>query len=112
MESPSELLSESNARDRFNNWVAIAVALFAAFMARTKVTDDNIVQAMLQAKSDAVDTWSEYQSNRIKHQLLEHARDQATTAGLSASAQATKVSDHQLSHYQPEIERYTTDGQD
>jgi hypothetical protein len=28
-------------------------------MAVTKVKDDNIVQAMLQAKSDAVDKWGE-----------------------------------------------------
>jgi len=54
MENPSELLPETNARDRLNNWIAISVALLAAFMAITKVKDDNIVQAMLQAKTDAV----------------------------------------------------------
>src|SRR5437016_7706851 len=108
MENPSELLPESGdkGRDQLNNWIAVSVAILAAFMAVTKVKDDNIVQAMLQAKSDAVDTWNEYQSKRIKHHLLELARDQATTARLSASAQATKVIDDQLSHYQSEIERY------
>ena len=89
MESPSELLSESNARDRFNNWVAIAVALLAAFMAITKVKDDNLVQAMLQAKSDAVDTWSEYQSKRIKHHLSELGRDQ--TAAPHADVEQSRL---------------------
>src|SRR5436853_5105038 len=107
MESPSELLSESNARDRFNNWVAIAVALFAAFMAVTKVKDDNIVQAMLQAKSDAVDTWSEYQSKRIKHHLTELGRDQDNALRLTiAQPTAAAQLEEQAKHYDSEIARY------
>ena len=43
-------LDRSEAKDRFNNWVAISVAIISVFMAITKVKDDNIVQAMLQAK--------------------------------------------------------------
>jgi len=57
MESLMEINTKSEAKDRLNTWVAISVALLASFMAVTKVKDDNIVQAMLQAKSDAVDTW-------------------------------------------------------
>ncbi|MBO0799681.1 MAG: DUF4337 family protein, partial [Blastocatellia bacterium] len=79
MENPSELLSEPESKDRFTNWVAISVAVIAAFMAVTKIKDDNIVQAMLQSKSDAVDTWSEYQSKRIKQHVLELGRDQTIT---------------------------------
>ena len=105
MENPSELLPESNARDRLNNWIAISVALLAAFMAITKVKDDNIVQAMLQAKTDAVDTWSEYQSKRIKQHMLELGRDQ--TVALRATApQAAATLDEQVKHYESEIARY------
>jgi hypothetical protein len=105
MENPSELLPETNARDRLNNWIAISVALLAAFMAITKVKDDNIVQAMLQAKTDAVDTWSEYQSKRIKHHVLELGRDQ--TIALRATApQAAAQLDEQVKHYESEIARY------
>jgi len=45
MENPSEPLPESgdNGRDRLNNWIAVSVAILAAFMAVTKVKDDNIV---------------------------------------------------------------------
>src|SRR5437588_12960590 len=95
MENPSELLAESgdNSRDRFNNWIAVSVAILAAFMAVTKVKDDNIVQAMLQAKSDAVDTWNEYQSKRIKHHLLELGQDQATAMRSNASQQSAMVLD-------------------
>src|SRR5436305_4617713 len=109
MESPSELLSESNARDRFNNWVAIAVAILAAFMAVTKVKDDNIVQAMLQDKSDAVDTWSEYQSKKIKLHVMEVGRDQAQM--LRTEQNAAKV-DEQSKRYDSEIDRYQKDAAD
>src|SRR5581483_2336225 len=110
MESPSALPSESNGRDRLNNAVAIAVALLAAFMAITKVKDDNIVQAMLQVKSDAVDTWAEYQSKRIKHHLSELGRDQ--TAALRATATASQTAalfDEQIKRYEADIARYQND---
>src|ERR1043166_3919661 len=112
MENPPELLPESNARDRFNHWVAISVALLAAFMAITKVKDDNIVQAMLQAKSDAVDTWSEYQSKRIKHHLLELGRDQTSVLRTPVPPQAAAQLDEQVKHYEAEIARYQKDESD
>ena len=105
MENPSELLPETNARDRLNNWIAISVALLAAFMAITKVKDDNIVQAMLQAKTDAVDTWSEYQAKRIKHHLLELGRDQTIALRVTAPQAAAQL-DEQVKHYESEIARY------
>src|SRR5947199_3854823 len=105
MENPSELLPETNARDRLNNWIAISVALLAAFIAINKVKDDNIVQAMLQAKTDAVDTWSEYQAKRIKHHLLELGRDQTIALRVTAP-QATAQLDEQVKHYESEIARY------
>jgi hypothetical protein len=105
MENPSELLPETNARDRLNNWIAISVALLAAFMAITKVKDDNIVQAMLQAKTDAVDTWSEYQAKRIKHHVLELGRDQTIALRVTAPQAAAQL-DEQVKHYESEIARY------
>src|SRR5215475_12618818 len=106
MESPSELLTESESKDRLTNWVAISVAVLAAFMAVTKIKDDNIVQAMLQSKSDAVDTWSEYESKRIKHHLLELGRDQTVTLRDIAAKQSSTTLDGQLKNYEAEIGRY------
>ena len=109
MDNPLELLSEpesKESKDRLINWVAISVAVLAAFMAVTKVKDDNIVQAMLQAKSDAVDTWSEYQSSRIKHHLLELGRDQTIALRESAAKQTSTMLDSQLKRYESEIERH------
>src|SRR5260370_8304485 len=114
MKNPSDLIPESGEknRDRLNNTIAVCVALLAAFMAVTKVKDDNIVQAMLQAKSDAVDTWSEYQSKRIKHELLELGRDQGTAMRAGASAQSAAVFDDQKKNYEAEMARYEKDEKD
>src|SRR5438477_5451876 len=106
MESLMEINTKSEARDRLNTWVAISVALLASFMAVTKVKDDNIVQAMLQAKSDAVDTWGEYQAKKIKQHLTELGRDQDKILRLSAPPAAVSVIDEQIKHAESEIARY------
>ncbi len=64
------------AERRLNMRVALAVAVLATFMGISKVKDDNIVQAMLQAKSDAVDTWSEFQAKSTKQHLARVTEDQ------------------------------------
>ena len=106
MEKPIEINPESTASGRLNSLVAISVALLAAFMAVTKVKDDNIVQAMLQAKSDAVDAWGEYQAKRIKHHLVELGRDQTLALSAVAAAQNASQLESQAQHYQTEIARY------
>jgi hypothetical protein len=106
METSKEITAESKTSGRLNNLVAISVALLAAFMAVTKVKDDNIVQAMLQAKSDAVDTWGEYQAKKIKHHLVELGRDQMLALRAGAAAQSTAEIETQAQHYQTEIARY------
>jgi len=109
MENPNDIISEAATKDRFNNWVAISVALLATFMAITKVKDDNIVQAMLQAKSDAVDTWSEYQAKRIKHHVMDLGRDQAIALRTVVTKKAAAQLDAQVKHYEAEIARYQKD---
>ena len=108
MENLKEELAAAKAKNRLNNWVAVSVALLSAFMAVTKVKDDNLVQAMLQTKSDAVDTWNEYQSKRIKHHLAELGLKQ--TEALQTMPMATNkgkaVLAEQALDYQTGITRY------
>ena len=108
MENPSDI-NRGEAQGRLNNAVAVLVAIVAAFMAVTKVKDDNIVQAMLQAKSDAVDTWSEYQSKRIKQHLEELGRDQSQLMRPAVPAASAAQLDEQLKRYESEIARYQKD---
>ena len=110
MENLSDLMTEKDSKNRLNNWVAVSVAILAAFMAVTKVKDDNIVQAMLQDKSDAVDTWSEYQSTRLKQHMMELGRDQTQVLRSTAASQAASQLDDQVKHYEAEIGRYEKKG--
>ncbi len=101
-----ERLDLSEAKNRLNNWVAITVAVIAVFMAITKVKDDNIVQNMLQVKSDAVDTWNEYQSKKLKHHMAELGVNQVQALQVLAQGQGSSVLLSQQKGYQDAIARY------
>ncbi|MGY8639401.1 DUF4337 family protein, partial [Bradyrhizobium sp. 14AA] len=77
-------------RDRtLNRLVAMTVVILSVFMAVANIKDDNLVQAMQLAKSDAIDTWSEYQATRTKAHIVETAKAQMVLiAGPSPSAAA------------------------
>ncbi|WP_181184088.1 DUF4337 family protein [Prosthecodimorpha hirschii] len=64
------------SRDHFNNMIAIAVALISAFMAVSKVKDDNIVQAMQKAQSEVLDNWNVYQARQQRRVLGEYMLSQ------------------------------------
>lgn len=106
MENANTAFRESESRNQLNNWIAVTVALLSSFLAVTKVKDDNVVQAMLQAKTDAVDTWSEYQSKRIKHHLIELGLDQAVALQAGASARGIAQLKDQARSYASEMTRY------
>src|SRR5947209_8807206 len=112
MENSADVNRGGDAQNRLNNAVAVMVAIVAAFMAVTKVKDDNIVQAMLQAKSDAVDTWSEYQSKRIKQHLEELGRDQSQLLRPTVPAESAARFDEQSKRSESEIARYQQDEDD
>lgn len=63
---------------RLNTRVAACVAVTATFMALCNVKDGNIVQAMEQAQTKAVDQWSYYQAKGTKQNVTESMVDQLT----------------------------------
>ncbi|TLU58939.1 MAG: DUF4337 domain-containing protein [Chlorobium sp.] len=109
MRDLQEKLDLSEAKNRINNWVAISVAILSVFMAITKVKDDNIVQAMLQAKSDAVDIWNEYQSKKIKHHLGELGLNQVQAFLALERGKGSEELSSQQKRYQETIARYQED---
>src|SRR5881227_3161860 len=101
MENPADI-NRGEAQNRLNNTVAVMVAIVAAFMAVTKVKDDNIVQAMLQAKSDSVDTWSEFQAKSTKQHLAQVTQDQFRVQRALAGARdpaAARLLDERIAFY-------------
>jgi hypothetical protein len=106
MSDLQQRLDVAETRNRLNNWVAVTVALVSVFMAVTKVKDDNIVQAMLQTKSDAVDSWNEYQSKKLKHHVAELGLNQAQALQALGLGKGTTVLAAQQKQYQDTIARY------
>lgn len=69
---------DAEAKDkRLNRMVALSVVVLSIFMGLGQVKDGNIVQAMAQAQSNAVDRWGEYQATRTKLHIDETALAQA-----------------------------------
>lgn len=60
------------AESSLNGWIALLVAICATFMALCNVKDGNVVQAMQQAQTQAVDQWSFYQAKSTKQHLAEN----------------------------------------
>lgn len=104
-----ERLDLSEAKNRLNNWVAISVAIISVSMAITKVKDDNIVQNMLQAKSDAVDTWNEYQSKKVKQHMAELGLNQVRALLVIVLGKGSAELSSQQKQYQDAIARYQTE---
>lgn len=109
MENLQERLDTAETKNRLNNYIALAVAVISVFLAVTKVKDDNIVQAMLQAKSDAVDTWNEYQSKKLKHHLAEFGLNQVQALQALAPGKGTELLAAQQKQYRDSIARYQTE---
>lgn len=99
-------LDSSEERNALNNKVAVAVAVISVFMAVCKVKDDNIVQAMLQAKSDQVDTWNEYQAKKLKQHLAELGMHQVAAIQALAPRESSEALKHQQREYADSIARY------
>src|SRR5258705_13214416 len=81
-----EIEIDAQAKDRrLGRMVALSVVVMSIFMGLSQVKDGNIVQAMEQAQSNAVDRWGEYQATRTKQHIDETALAQArVTPGLEA----------------------------
>jgi hypothetical protein len=109
MNDLQDQLNAAETKNRLNNWVAVTVALISVFMAVTKVKDDNIVQSMLQTKSDAVDTWNEYQSKKLKHHMSELGLSQVQALQILAPGRGVAELAAQKKQYGDSILRYTAE---
>lgn len=99
-----EISAEARSKS-LNRAVALTVVTLSVFMGLAQVKDGNIVQAMQQAQSDAVDYWGEYQATKTKLHIDETALAQGRAlAALSAQA-AARLAPEQA-RLQAEIAKY------
>jgi hypothetical protein len=91
----------AEAKDkRLNRLVALTVVMLSIVMGLGQVKDGNIVQAMQQAQSNAVDRWSEYQATKTKLHIDETALAQTgfmSAIGGPAVAKPTAAEERRLS---------------
>ena len=85
--------AEKPTESRLNTIAGILVALTATFMALCNVKDGNVVQAMQQAQTKAVDQWAYYQAKSTKEALAENAAEllsaqRDTAPGLTKEGRA------------------------
>ena len=99
-------MEPQDAKERINNQVAVTVAMLAAFMAITKVADDNVCQAMEREKANEVNKWAYYQSKSIKQNVAETARAQLAGLACTVAGDARSQIEGEVAKYQKEIERY------
>lgn len=90
---------EQAEKSRLNGLVALCVAITATFMALCNVKDGNVVQAMTQAQSRAVDAWSYYQAKNTKQAIAE-------SAVKVLKAQKAEGTEAVISDYEKEIAHY------
>lgn len=82
-----EIELSADAKDkRLNRLVAITVVVLSVTMGLGNIKDGNIVQAMQQAQSDAVDRWGEYQATKTKRHIVDTAAAQLAAGAGPAAA--------------------------
>jgi primase-polymerase (primpol)-like protein len=112
----SDNLSEAveKAREsRLNAAVAACVAVVATFMALCNVKDGNIVQAMAQAQTQAVDEWAYYQAKSTKENLAESMADQlALQRDLTSIPEARAKLEKKVTDYKSKASRYSVEKQE
>jgi hypothetical protein len=107
---------EEGNHSSLNSIIALLVAISATLMALDGIKDGNIGQAMAQAQSHAVDTWSYYQAKSTKENLAEStlATLQAMRAMAPANASAAGVAelDKRIAAYESQVVRYEKEKND
>ncbi|HEY9724660.1 MAG TPA: DUF4337 domain-containing protein [Oscillatoriaceae cyanobacterium] len=104
--------AEKTGKNKLFLMIAITVALVSAFMAVTKVKDDNICQAMSTAQTAAMDTWAQYQAKRERSYIAEVARNQDLVLLTVESGRDTRAIDKQIKSYSSDLARYEADMKD
>ncbi|MBS0503913.1 MAG: DUF4337 domain-containing protein [Proteobacteria bacterium] len=100
-----DLEVSAEAKDkRLNRAVAITVVILSVFTGLCNIKDGNIVQAMQQAQSDSVDSWSEYQAARTKMHIAETSRTQIAFIGEGRPETAAMLAglDRDIARYRAE----------
>lgn len=104
--------ADKGPESRLNTIAGLLVALTATFMALCNVKDGNVVQAMQQAQTRAVDQWAYYQAKSTKEAMAENAAEllsgqRDAIPGLTKEARAAL--DARIAALRATAKRYETE---
>ena len=101
---------EQAKESRLNSVIALLVAIAATLMALDNIKDGNVAQAMGQAQSHALDSWSLYQAKSTKQNLAAAMLDQLTVEravlGGTTAPEARALLDQKIAAYSADAKRY------
>ena len=99
---------EQASDSKLNAIVALLVAIAATLMALDNIKAGNVAQAMAQAQSHALDSWSLYQAKSTKQNIAEATIDQlqALRATTTSGAAGLADLDKRIATYQAQAVRY------
>jgi hypothetical protein len=97
------------AKERFNNQVAIIVALAATFLAVCNVKDGNINQAMDRAQAAANDAWAYYQAKSTKQQVAEGVASELEAQLPLANDTQRAALEQQVEAWKAKAQKYESD---
>ncbi|WP_293904074.1 DUF4337 domain-containing protein [Phenylobacterium sp.] len=100
----------AEAKDkRLNRLVALTVVALSIIMGLGQVKDGNIVQAMQQAQSDAVDHWGEYQATKTKLHIDEVALAQTNFLEGLGGAKVAPATSAERARLTAEMAKYNAE---
>jgi Domain of unknown function (DUF4337) len=108
MPDPTESAG-SRENDRFNNAIAILVALISAFLAVSNVKNGNIVQAIQRSQALLTDSWNQYQAKRMRQFELDLEVQRADALARDGVLKETPENRAMREGWLKEIERYRSE---
>ena len=103
---PEAEIPRDGDSNRFNNTIAIIVALISAFMAVSKIKDDNVVQAIQRSQALMVDSWNQYQAKRMRQFELDLEVQRAEALTRDGVLKDTPENRALMDGWRRDIERY------
>jgi small-conductance mechanosensitive channel len=101
--------ARTSASDRFNNTIAIIVALISAFLAVASIKGDNVVQAMQRRQALLTDSWNQYQAKRLRQFELDLEVQRAGAMIRDGVLKETPENAALMEAWRKDIERYRTE---
>jgi hypothetical protein len=99
-------ISAEAKNKQLNRLVAITVVVLSVFTGLCNIKDENLVQAMQQAKADSVDTWGEYQATKTKLHIAQTAKVQMQAIAASAGHGGAAIINTAIQSFDSEIAKY------